>query len=114
MQVQKFFLRGYGERVDGQWVVVCLDFCLAAQADTFEEARKHLDVQIRTYLREALAGQDREHAGYLLSRRAPLGMWMKYYRAKAQLRVARLLGNSGRKNGKRPFLETIPLIPAPC
>lgn len=114
MKVRKFFLRCYGERVDSQWVVVCLDFCLAAQADTFNEARELLDAQIRTYLREALVGQDREHAEVLLSRRAPLGMWLKYYYMQAWSKLHRALGGTDKVEKTHPFRETIPMVPAQC
>lgn len=114
MQGQTYFVRCFGERANGQWTIVCLDFCLAAQADTFEEARARLDAQIRSYLRDALTGQDREHAAYLLSRRAPWPIWAKYYGYKALWFVLNLFGARDGTGEQRPFREPIPMVPAPC
>lgn len=115
MRVKKqHVLRCYGERTEGQWVVVCLDLCLAVQADTFDEARERLDAQINSYLRDALEGQDREHADYLLSRRSPASMWVKYYYVRALLGVMRLFGWSQRKADQRSFRETVPMTLAHC
>lgn len=111
---KQIVLRCYGERTEGQWVAVCLDFCLAAQADTFEEARALLDAQINSYLRDALEGVDREHADYLLSRRAPTSMWIKYYYAWALLGVLRIFGKSQRKATQCSFRETVPMNLAHC
>lgn len=113
MSARKFFVRCYGERRDDQWVVVCLDFSLAAQADTFNEARALLDAQIRSYLRDALVGEDRKHASYLLNRRAPLHMWLRYYGVRVLLGIKGLFGYQ-KEQGQRPFRETIPLVPSPC
>lgn len=114
MEEKRVVVRCYGEKNDGQWTIVCLDFCLAAQADTFNEARVRLDAQIVSYLRDALVGPDRAHARYLLSRRAPASMWAKYYYAKALTMLLQLLGNKHGRPGQRPFRETIPNIPAHC
>jgi hypothetical protein len=58
--------------VDGQWVVECLDFDLAAQDDTLEGAQRRLLDQVSSYVEEALTMDDGTHAEQLLSRRAPL------------------------------------------
>ena len=44
------------------------------------------------YLRDALEGEDRPYAAQFLTRRAPLGFWLKYYLAKLRTCVA---GESG-------------------
>lgn len=79
MNASKLLLRFYGEREGDQWTVMCLDFSLAAQAETVEEAQDLLRAQIIDYLTEAIAGQDRLHGEVLLSRRAPLKYWLKFY-----------------------------------
>ena len=61
------------------WVALCLDFDLAAQGETFEEARNHLDGMITEYVADALTGPDRDHAASLLNRRAPWRYWLHYY-----------------------------------
>ena len=40
------------------------------------------------YLRDALEGEDRPYAAQFLTRRAPLGFWLKYYLAKLRTCVA--------------------------
>ena len=85
--------KGYAVREDGVWVAVCLDFCLAAQADTVEEAMEKLMLQIAEYVYDAVAGEDRDQGDYLLHRRkAPLAYWVTYYRLRL-LHAIRLLGN---------------------
>lgn len=67
--------------VDGQWVVACLEFDLAAQDDTFEAAQRRLIDQVHSYVQEALTMDGGAHADQLLSRRAPLGQWALFYLA---------------------------------
>jgi hypothetical protein len=82
MNTKPFLLRFYGEKIDGQWSVLCLDISLAAQADTLPEARRLLNAQIESYFRDIFGGAgalDAEHAERLLKRRAPLKYWVKFY-----------------------------------
>lgn len=72
--------RCFAERSEGQWQAFCIDLTLAAQADTYAEARQKLHEQINSYVFDAIAGDDQEHAVYLLQRRAPI-----YYRLKYQV-----------------------------
>lgn len=69
----------FAEYADNQWSAMCLDFCLAAQADTAEEAIAKLDSQIKDYLKDVLEGEDSVYGRDLLNRRAPLKYWLKYY-----------------------------------
>ncbi|KFC09018.1 hypothetical protein GTGU_01210 [Trabulsiella guamensis ATCC 49490] len=62
---------------EGVYIAVCLDLSLAAQADTMQEAMKKLDEQVKDYLTEARS--DPKYAEQLLSRKAPLSLWVKYY-----------------------------------
>jgi hypothetical protein len=66
-------------RIEGQWVVACLDFDLAAQDCTFEAAQRRLLDQVESYVEEALAIDGGTHASELLSRRAPLSHWALFY-----------------------------------
>ena len=101
---QQLVLRCYAEKAaSGQWQAFCLDFDLAAQADTFEAARVKLDSMMSEYVYDALAGEDREHAHDLLRRRAPWWMWARYY---WQTWLKRM------DPTRRPFREPIPLVPA--
>ncbi len=66
-------------RVEGQWVVACLDFDLAAQDSTFEAAQRRLLDQVESYVQEALAIDGGAHSQQLLRRRAPMGHWALFY-----------------------------------
>lgn len=68
-------------RSEGQWVVACLDFDLAAQDCTFEAAQQRLLDQVESYVQEALTLDAGSHASELLSRRAPLTNWALFYLA---------------------------------
>jgi hypothetical protein len=67
------------EPKNGQWQAFSLEFGLAAQADSMEDARHSLDLMIRSYVHDALVGEDREHAHELLSRRATWSVYFRYY-----------------------------------
>ena len=56
MKAADLVYRGYAKREGALWVAVCLDFCLAAQADTAEEATQKLSRQIQDYIYDAIAG----------------------------------------------------------
>lgn len=112
MRPNQLILRCYAERDGALWMAVCLDLSLAAQADSYEEARRKLDAQIHDYVREALS-QDKEHAAYLLTeRKAPLSEWVRYYALKYAARIARFFHRPSRD--VKPFRETLPMVPAPC
>ena len=87
-----------------QWVAVCLDYSLAAQGATLDQAKDRLYEQIGLYVREAMT-VDRAHAAELLSRRAPL---------LHRLRFAWLLWHSRRRPSapERAYSEALPLCPA--
>ncbi len=106
MKPQSLLLRCYAKKEpDGQWSAVCLDLCLAAQGDSFEEARKKLEAQIAEYIHDATVGEDQAYAGDLLKRKAPLGQWVEYYWYELKSLITR-------DSQHRPFDETLPLVPA--
>lgn len=110
MRPHELLIRCYAQRHGDQWVAVSLEFGLAAQGDSLAEVKQKLDEQLREYVYDALAGEDRAHARYLLKRRAPLSDFAKYY-------FLRLLcffrGSSGHKSDRLDlFTETMPLQPA--
>ena len=105
MRQQKWVLRCYAEREEPDvWVALCLDFDLAAQGETLEQAREHLDAMINDYVEDALTGEDRDHAAALLNRRAPWRYWLRFYwfTLMASLRRRPALAHM-------PFLESLPL-----
>jgi predicted RNase H-like HicB family nuclease len=79
MKTNQLILKCYARYDEGQWIAFCLDFDLAAQASTFEEAKTKLENMIKEYVFDALVGEDREYAEQLLTRKAPLLEWLKYY-----------------------------------
>ena len=79
MKVANLVLRCYARYDEGQWVAICLDFDLAAQAETVEGAQAKLESMIKEYLFDALVGEDQAYAEQFLSRKAPLFEWLRYY-----------------------------------
>ena len=66
------------------WVASCLDFCLAAQGESFEEAKEKLEDMISEYVYDATVGEDRDHAYILLTRKAPFISFVRYYLGNAK------------------------------
>ncbi|MEQ1666864.1 MAG: hypothetical protein ABL868_00260 [Sulfuriferula sp.] len=107
MKLEKLLLRYFAEKKDGQWQLFCLDLCLAAQADTFEEGKAKLDAMVDEYIYDALVGEDRQFAAQLLNRKAPFIQWMKYYWYSLIINTVHIT------NGMHKiFKEPIPLSPA--
>lgn len=80
MRPNDLLLRCYAERLpDGQWQAFCLDLTLAAQADSWPEVSQKLNAMIFDYVHDALVGKDKDFAHMLLTRRAPLKYWLKFY-----------------------------------
>jgi hypothetical protein len=98
-------LRCYAEREGGQWVAVCVDLNLAAQADTFKQAQAKLAAQIRWYVYDALAGDDRVFADALIKRTAPLSIMLRYHLLIVMSRFRSL------RNKFRMFTQIQPLMP---
>ncbi|WP_295445611.1 DUF1902 domain-containing protein [uncultured Thiodictyon sp.] len=105
MRQSQWKLRCYAEHEpSGVWVALCLDFDLAAQGETFEEARDHLDAMINDYVEDALTGEDRDHAAALLNRRAPWPYWLRFYWFRLAVHLRSRLARA-----HRPFIESLPL-----
>jgi hypothetical protein len=108
MNVCRLTVRCLLEGDGDQWEAFSLEFGLAAQAESMEDARRKLDAMIESYLREALVGEDREHAYELLSRKAVWQVYARYYLASALTRVAKM------RSAGVPYREPIPLEPRHC
>lgn len=106
MKPARLVLRCMAEQKKGQWQVLCLDLCLAAQADTFDEAKAKLEHMICDYVYDALAGEDREFAEQLLNRKAPFRDWVKYYGFAALQSLGAL-----RDGVRKLFIENMPIQP---
>jgi predicted RNase H-like HicB family nuclease len=100
-------IRCYAEKDGNLWVAVCIDFGLAAQGESYELAREKLHGQIGEYVYDALVGEDKAHAGALLSRRAPLSQVVRFY-FMWRLSQLNLLGQHVLKK----FKEVMPVVPA--
>ena len=103
MKADELLVHCYAERKDGQWQAFCLDFDLAAQAETFGEVRAKLDAMLDDYVAEATVGEDRAFGEQLLTRRAPWWVWVRYYLCQWGCRGAR----------HRAFREPLPVVLAP-
>ena len=104
MSPKDLIVKCYAEQDGGCWVAVCLNFNLAAQGDSFEEAKSKLEAMIVEYVYDALAGVDKPYASQLLSRQAPISFWLRYYFIKLKIAVFH--------SAEHIFEETMPLIPA--
>lgn len=105
MKAPELILRCMAEQDGDVWVAQCLDLCLAAQGDSLPEAKVKLEAMIEDYIEEAF-GPDREHAAYLLRRKAPWSEWAKYYQAVSMGTI----GAFGRHH-LQCFTEMLPLVP---
>jgi predicted RNase H-like HicB family nuclease len=75
----KLLVRCLAERRDTQWQAFSLEFGLAAQGESLNEAKQKLDAMISNYIEDALIGQDRENAHILLKRKAHWSVYARYY-----------------------------------
>lgn len=106
MRPNTLILRCFAEKIGDQWQAFCLDFDLAVQGNSFRDVRKRLDAMIRDYVRDALVGEDRDYADQLLRRRAPLSLWLRYYRIYALVHLGRL-----RDGFRKTYNTSMPLQP---
>jgi predicted RNase H-like HicB family nuclease len=98
------------EQKGDQWQAFSLEFGLAAQGDSEQEVRQKLESMIEWYVRDALIGEDREHAYDLLIRRkARWPIFLRYYLAWTVSHIVML----GSKFGK-VYREALPLDPRHC
>ena len=77
MKVKEMTIKCFAKQQEGVWVAICLDSCLAAQGESFAEAKTKLEEQIVFYVEEAF--RDKEYDQQLLNRRTPLTSWIEYY-----------------------------------
>lgn len=62
-----------------QWIITNLNFNLAAQDDTFENAKLRILEQVKAYIETAQSLDQGIHADQLLNRKAPLIDWLRFY-----------------------------------
>jgi hypothetical protein len=107
MQPKNLILRCYAESKNGLWQAFCIDLCLAAQGDSFEEVRDKIHSQIFDYLDDVLCGEDREFADQLLNRKAPLSQIAKFHAFHTLGRFNNFTGEF--LNSFRRFTEVMPV-----
>jgi hypothetical protein len=107
MKPRELLVKCLFERDGDQWLGYCLDFTLVTQADSLPEAHRKLEEQVRSYVSDATVGEDREYAQDLLTRRAPLKYWLKFYAVLAQ---QALRHRTSRK--RQAVCEPLPMVPA--
>lgn len=71
-------LHCYVTKEKNQWIACCLDFTLAAQAETADEALDKLINIIVDYINYALNEVSEQEGRELLERKAPRLEWIKY------------------------------------
>lgn len=98
-------LKCLAEQKEHYWQAFCLDLNLAVQGDSFDEVKTKLEHIIKSYVYDALVGEDKEFISQLIPRRAPASIWLKYYKAVLMHRVFRTI------DGITTFIEPLPLVP---
>ncbi|MGN8547824.1 hypothetical protein ACQPTN_24875 [Bradyrhizobium sp. 13971] len=105
---RQLIVRCVAERKENYWQAFSLEFGLAVQGDSLHDVKHRLETMILSYVYDALVGEDREHADELMSRKATLSVYAKYYWADALSRAARIWGDS---KDTIVFSEPVPLAP---
>jgi hypothetical protein len=107
MTLTQLVVRCLIERKGDQWQAFSLEFGLAVQGDSAVEVRRKLESMLECYVRDALVGEDREHAFELLRRKATWRVYFHYYLAWSR---SHLTGSSAGKI----YREPLPLEPKHC
>jgi hypothetical protein len=102
------------EKKGDQWQAFSLEFGLAAQADSYVEASRKLEAMARSYVYDALVGEDKEHAVVLLARKATFEVYMKYYAILAAALLRKIFGRGRDGSNRGTYESPMPLMPANC
>ncbi len=106
IRTKDLILRCYANKHGDQWQAFCIDYSLAAQGDSFQEVKYKLERMMSDYVYDALAGEDREFVGQLLTRKAPFSQFATYYWISLMHSIGFL-----RDGIHKLFKEAIPLVP---
>lgn len=106
LNTRNLLLRCYANKRDDQWQAFCIDLSLAVQGETFPEVKQKLESMMLEYVYDALAGEDKEFAEQLLSRKAPLYQRATYHLIRVGHHVGLL-----RDGLHKLFKEPMPLVP---
>jgi hypothetical protein len=110
----KMVVRCFAECIDGQWQAFSLEFGLAAQADSYIEAKTKLDGMIQDYLYDALVGEDRDNARELLSRKATFRAFVRYYSGSLSAGLSKAINRSVKSKQVKIFDEPWSFTPERC
>lgn len=90
----KLVLRCYGHKIkQGKWFGVCLEFNLAAEANSPDELRQKIGDMISSYIETVLDTEDNTSIPALLSRRSPIRNWLIYYLFRIVIFIRKFPGN---------------------
>ena len=109
MYAKDLIIRCYAEKQGDLWVAVCIDYSLAAQAETLDEVRTKLRAQIHDHLAEAFSNP--KYAEQLLTRRAPISHFIKYYFGRLS-GFASGLASLIKPTAFRSYTATLPVCPS--
>lgn len=114
MRDLKLTVRCLVEQKRDHWQAFSLEFGLAAQGETRHEAMHKLEQMIATYVFDAVAGEDKEFGADLLSRRATMPVYVRYYSTLLTTHFAKfaLLAPYFAKKGA--YKKAMPDIPTPA
>jgi hypothetical protein len=87
---KKLLLRCLAFERKGYWLAMCVDLDLAVQADTLPKAKRLLREQMHSYIDDVLS-VDNQHAGDLLTRKAPMRYVALYHFIKLTHAAKRML-----------------------
>lgn len=77
------------ERNGDQWQAFSLELGLAAQGDSAQAASAKLEAMVKSYVYDAIYGEDKDFAEELLSRKATAAVHARYYLAALLLGLKR-------------------------
>ena len=83
MRPSELVVRCYAQKKGEIWQAICLDLNLAVHGDDLNDVKERLAAMVDSYVYDALVGEDRAYSDQLLSRKAPVWFWVKYYWYKA-------------------------------
>lgn len=106
------FVRCVIEHRGGVWQGFTLEYGLAVQGISARDVQERLERMILSYVSDALIGEDRDNAEYLLSRRAHWSVYAKYYMTKARDFFDRREDNGSKDH--RAYREPLALEPRLC
>lgn len=110
MKPKDMVLRCYAEQQGSVWVTVCIDLCLAAQADSLAEAKDKMHSQLQEYLEDAF-GRHSDHFEDLMDRPAPLSQIFKYHLIRVRNRNRKRMKIASATMADSIFKERLPMRP---